>query len=253
MSPSVLPVDVPEPASAVEVERLTRELAQVRAEFQDFVHSVSHDLRAPLRHISAFTLIIEEDLAHPPPDIVGHLTTIRQAAQLLTQQLDGLTQLSRISQQPFNRTAVDTAALVRAVVDELIQKYPQRPVQWHIAPDLPVVQADAAMLRQVLVNVLDNALKFTRPVAVAHISVAWQALESGQCRISVQDNGVGFAPQQADKLFRVFGKLHRPRDFEGLGLGLVQARKLMARMGGHISATADVQQGCDVRLQIAIK
>ncbi len=232
--------------------QLERERDAARAELQEFVYTVSHDLRAPLRHITSFAQIIAEDLPGMPADIAAHLATIRQSAQLLTQQLDGLAMLSRLGGQTLTLGAVDTAALVRDVVDDLARQLPQRQVQWHIAPDLPVVQADAAMLRQVLVNVLDNALKFTRHREVADISVSWQPLDGGQSCIRVQDNGVGFAPQQADKLFKVFGKLHLPREFEGLGLGLVQARKLLESMGGQISITGEVQQGCCVSLDLLL-
>ncbi len=231
-----------------ELERVQRQLEAARIELQEFVYTVSHDLRAPLRHITSFAQIIAEDMPDMPADIAAHLATIRQSAQLLTQQLEGLAMLSRLGEQALTPGAVDTAALVRDVVDDLARQHPQRQVHWRVAPDLPVVQSDAAMVRQVLLIVLDNALKFTRCRELADISVSWQLLDAGQCCVSVQDNGVGFAPQQADKLFKVFGKLHLPRKFEGLGLGLVQARTLMERMGGHISVTGEVQNGCCVNL-----
>ena len=280
MNPSDLSANLPEPASAAEVARLTRELAQVRAEFQDFVHSVSHDLRAPLRHINAFSKILEEDLSNPPPDILGHLNTIRQAAQLLTQQLDGLTALSRLGQQPLKLQAVPLVPLAQSVVDELAQRHPERQVQWRVAPDMPLVLADADLLRQLLVHLLDNALKFSRSRAPAQVTLSWQVagplvagqpadvapLEQGAdpaanqgsdqvadhaggarlCQISVTDNGVGFAPAQAHKLFKVFARLHPARDYDGLGLGLVSCRKIVARLGGSIDITAQPDAGCCV-------
>ena len=272
------------PASSVETERLARELAQVRAEFQDFVHSVSHDLRAPLRHINAFSKILEEDLSNPPPDILGHLSTIRQAAQLLTQQLDGLTALSRLGQQPLNIQVVPLAPLAQAVVDELAQRHPDRQVQWQVAQDLPLVLADADLLRQVLTHLLDNALKFSRSRELAQVTLSWQktaALIAGQsadaapvgqgaeptatqgsdqvevqagsarsCQIRVTDNGVGFAPAQAHKLFKVFAKLHPARDYDGLGMGLVSCRKIVERLGGGIDITAQPDAGCCVTVTL---
>lgn len=245
-------------AQAGDVEHLARELAQVRAEFQDFVHSVSHDLRAPLRHINAFSQILEEDLINPPPDIVAHLNTIRQAAQLLTQQLDGLTVLSRLGQQPLNVQPMPLAPLAQAVVDELAQRHPARQVYWQLAPDMPVVLADADLLRQVLTHLLDNALKFSHSRELAQVTLSWQAAapdQAGaarQCQISVTDNGVGFSPAQAHKLFKVFARLHPARDYDGLGLGLVSCRKIVDRLGGRMGIMAQPDAGCCVTVTLPL-
>ena len=253
MSTNPRPADAP----AAGFESLAQELAQVRAEFQDFVYTVSHDLRAPLRHITAFTKIIEEDLPNPPPDILGHLATIRQSAQLLDQQLNGLTMLSRLGQHYLQLQAVDVSALVQAVADELTQRQPTRAVTWQLAQDVPMVWADADLLRQVFTHLLDNALKFSRSREPAQVTVSWQvaapsdagqAAQAGQCRISVTDNGVGFAPDQAGKLFKVFAKLHPTRDFDGLGLGLVCSRKIMQQMHGSIGIAVTLDGGCCVSL-----
>jgi len=230
--------------------QLTAERDAARIELQEFIYAVSHDLRAPLRHINAFAQIIEEDLVNMPADIASHLATIRQSAQLLTQQLDGLTQLSRLAQQVVHLAPVETAGLVHSVVDELTAAAPQRVLHWQIAADLPVVWADADLLRQVLTQVLDNACKFTRRSEPAQISVAWSALADGRCAISVQDNGVGFRADQAGQLFRVFARLHPVREFEGLGLGLLQCRRMLARIGADISITGAPGAGCQVRLTL---
>lgn len=253
MTHNALPADAPPPASAAEVERLTRELAQVRAEFQDFVHTVSHDLRAPLRHISAYTKIIEEDLPNPPPDIVGHLATIRQAAQLLASQLDGLAQLSRIEALRLHLQPVDASALAQSVIAELTQKYPSLVVQCHLAQDIPKVWVDADVLRQVFTHLLDNAFKFSQGRVPAQVTLSWAPAPEapGQCQISITDNGVGFPPEQAGKLFKVFARLHPVRDFAGLGLGLVVARKLVERLGGRIDITAQANAGCRVTVTLA--
>ena len=249
-------IDAVSAVSSVETERLTYELAQVRAEFQDFVHSVSHDLRAPLRHINAFSKILEEDLSNPPSDILGHLSTIRQAAQLLTQQLDGLTVLSRLGQQPLHLQVVPLAPLAQAVVAELAQRHPDRQVQWQVAQDLPQVLADADLLRQVFTHLLDNALKFSRRRKLAQVTLSWQvtapdhAGSARQCQIHVSDNGVGFAPAQAHKLFKVFAKLHPARDYDGLGMGLVSCRKIVERLGGCIDITAQPESGCCVTVTL---
>jgi light-regulated signal transduction histidine kinase (bacteriophytochrome) len=237
---------------AAEVARLQAELAQARAELQDFVYTVSHDLRAPLRHIFSFAQIIAEDLVDIPPDIAEHLATIRQSAQLMTQQLDGLVSLSRLARAEVHLVALDAADLIQPLVDNCVQKYPERVLQWHIAPGMPKLLADADMLRQVFTHLLDNACKFTRTRSPASVTVSWQLLPSGACQITVQDNGVGFNPAQAERLFKVFSKLHSTRDYEGLGLGLVHCRKLLERMGGSISAVGAVDVGCGVTVTLLV-
>ena len=231
--------------------RLQRERDAARAELQEFTASVSHDLRAPLRHINAFAQIIEEDLLDMPAEIAAHLATIRQSAQLLTQQLDGLTALSRLAQHTVHLTAVDSAALVRSLVDELRLQHRDRELQWQIPADLPTMTADADWLRQVLRQVLDNACKFTRTRHPAQISLTWAALADRRVCLMAQDNGVGFRPEQASQLFKAFARLHPAREFDGLGLGLVQCRKMLARMGGDIRITATPDAGCQVRISLA--
>ncbi len=240
---------VPAPESnASEVERLHQALAQERAEFQEFVYAVSHDLRAPLRHINAFAKIIEEDWPDKPVEVERHLTTIRQSAQLLAQQLDGLATLSRLGQQHMQLQAVDVSTLIQSLAAELSQRHATRQVQWQLAQDVPQLQADSELLRQLFLNLLDNAMKFTRDRHPAHIALSWSLApdEPGWCQLKLRDNGIGFAPAQAAQLFKVFAKLHPVREFEGLGLGLVASRKLVQRLGGRIEITAQPDLGCQV-------
>jgi len=239
--------------------QLQLELDAARAELQDLIYTVSHDLRAPLRHINAFAQVLAEDWPDMPPEAAGHLGTIRQSAQLLTRQLDGLLMLSRLGQLPVHLQAVSPAPLLQSVWDELLLPQPQRQVQWQCAQDIPALWADPDLLRQVLTHVLDNALKATATQDVAQVSVTWQGFDddstqSGQgvqrAQISIQDNGLGFAPQQSGALFKVFGKLHPARDFAGLGLGLVACRKLLARMDGNMAISAQVDSGCLVQISL---
>jgi len=237
---------------------LQRELDAARAELQDLTYRVSHDLRAPLRHINAYAQVILEDWPAIPDEVAGHLGTIQKSAQLLTQQLDGLTQLARIGQQTLTLQALDVAAMAQELADELKLRYPNTPVQWHLATDVPLVRADALLLRQVLQQLLDNALKFSRHSTPANITLTWQMadaapdLKAPQCQISLQDNGVGFAPGQEQTLFKVFGKLHPAREFDGLGLGLLRCRKIMQRLGGSIGIAGKLNAGCCVTLSLPL-
>ena len=233
------------------VADLQRELQAARDELQAFTYTVSHDLRAPLRHINAFAQIIEEDWPTMPPEVAGHLATIRQSAQLLTRQLDGLTALSRLGQQPVQLTRLDVAPTLAKAVASFTPDPLPRQIEWQIAPGLPPLWADEGMLQQVLGCVLDNARKFTHTRNPALIHVRGERLPDGSGVLTIADNGVGFKPEQASQLFKVFARLHPAREFDGLGLGLVMCRKLMARMGGNVQITAEPDRGCTVQLRFS--
>ena len=252
------------------LQELQRQLDAARAELQDFTYAVSHDLRAPLRHINAYAQIIQEDWPDMPAEVAEYLGTIRQSAQMLTQQLDGLTQLARLGSQPLNLQPADVGALAQEVADELTAQHPQQGIQWQLAADVPPVLADAALLRQVLVQLLGNALKFSRGRQPAQIALRWRlappaASEPGpaescdaaaspeaMCQITISDNGVGFPPEQAKALFKVFGKLHPAREFEGLGLGLLSCRKMIERLGGSIALEGATDAGCCVTVTLPL-
>jgi light-regulated signal transduction histidine kinase (bacteriophytochrome) len=248
-------LDNPQPVPASrEIERLQRELAQTRTEMEDFTYSISHDLRAPLRHINAYAQIIEEDMGEQAgPAITKHLNTIRQAAHQMGCQIDGLTSLSRLARLDLQVGQIDLAALVHDVCDELAPSLNGRVVHWQIAPNFPPLQGDRGLVRQVLGHLLDNALKFTRQRSSAVINVTWQQLDTGQCAVTISDNGTGFNPQFKDKLFHVFSRLHPVHEFEGLGMGLVLCRKIIERHGGTMWAEGRVEAGCQVSFTLTVR
>lgn len=237
--------------ASAELARLQCELERTRAEFEAFVYTVSHDLRAPLRHIRSYAQIIAEDLVPLPVEIASHLCVIGQSAQLLTRQLDGLTALSRLQRQTVHCVPVNVEGMLARVVDSLAQVHADRDMQWDIAPGCPVVLADEGLLREVFEALLDNACKFTRARSPACVAVSW-AVDEGACAIRVQDNGVGFDPALAPRLFQVFSRLHSVHEFEGLGLGLVQCRKMVERMHGQIDIQAKPDAGCCVTLTLPL-
>lgn len=234
------------------IAALEAELAAVRAEMQDFTATVSHDLRAPLRHIVSYVQLVQED-AGPQlePEVLDFLATISDSARHMGALLDGLTALSRIGLASLEPGPVSLQELVQTVRADVMAKNPQRAVEWQVADGLPTVLADAALLHQALTHVLGNALKFTVPRAVAQIDIRTVAgAPDGYVALQVRDNGVGYNPAQQDRLFRVFGRLHSARQFEGIGVGLVLTRKILARMGGSVSAQGVLDAGCRVELQL---
>ena len=233
-----------------QVEQLQAELAALRGEMQDFSYIVSHDLRAPLRHIVSFAQLVQED-AGPQltPEVQGFLGTITDSAQQLTRMLDGLLELSRVGTQPMQIGAVPLAALIVQCQTELAPRYAPQAIEWHVDQDMPAVQADAALLQMTLRQVLDNALKFSarRTSSVIHMDVQRDA---DHIVLSVRDNGAGFHPVQQGKLFQPFCRLHSTREFSGLGMGLACAYKAVQRMDGRLELAAVVDQGCTVRIRL---
>ena len=230
------------------------QLAEQAAGMEEWTHAVSHDLRAPLRHITSYGPLVRELLqesglpAEAQQEVLAFLDTMDQSARRMGRMLEGLLALSRIARAPLRREAVDLAALVGQARMSLAEAAQGRSVQWQIAPDLPTVQGDATLLRQMLTELLANALKFTRGRDPVCIAVGWERGADGRFALTVQDNGAGFNPAQAAGLFGIFQRLHRESEFEGVGAGLAAVRAIVQRHGGEARATAMPGDGCTVRV-----
>lgn len=266
-------------AQADEVARLRAELDAVRQEQEAFLRAVSHDLRAPVRHILAYGRLVRETVAqsNADPEALQFLDTIAQAGQQLGSMIDGLIQLGRIGSAPATpgpvalgpvlqsavAAARSAAAAAPALKKSAAAKEPASSgegvasawidtVHWDLpgAEACPVLWADAGWLQEVLVALLDNALKFSRGAQPPRIAVQVRPAPGDRVDITVQDNGAGFPAAQAGQLFQVFQRLHPASQFEGLGLGLARCLRLVARMGGTIGISAAPHQGCTVCLQL---
>ncbi|XAH22825.1 ATP-binding protein [Xylophilus sp. GW821-FHT01B05] len=239
--------------SPPDVAALQAELAAARAELEDFFRVASHDLRAPLRHLKAFGGLLRERLEDLGSDdeALSFLANMEQSTALMGRMVDGLLGLSRIGRAPLTVLPLDLAALAAEVRDGLQAEAAGRNVAWHIAPDLPACQGDPALLRQLLQHLLGNALKFTRRQPAAQIAVGWQRGTQGAAEIFVRDNGAGFNPAAAGRLFGVFERLHGTSEFEGLGLGLAAVRRIAERHGGSVRAEGALDAGCTVYVRLA--
>ncbi|MEX2198968.1 MAG: GAF domain-containing protein [Burkholderiales bacterium] len=224
------------------VRRRTQELEAANQELEAFSYSVSHDLRAPVRHIEGFLRLLAKEMPEPDAKAAHYLQTIGAAARRMGALIDDLLTLSRTGRQPVNLQRVDLQALVRELVHEAAPDLAQRRVEWQI-DDLPPVMADASLLRIVLQNLLSNALKYTRTRPVASISIEARPGSDGSVEITVRDNGVGFDARFKDKLFGVFQRLHRDEEFEGTGIGLATARRILNRHGQRIRGEGALDQG----------
>ena len=226
------------------VDERTEQLREVNQELESFSYTVSHDLRAPVRHIGGFVELLERRASDSLDEKSRHyVSTIGQAAKQMGLLIDALLEFSRLGRNELKLTVVDINALAHEVRRSLQSDLGAREVQWVIEP-LPHVRGDATMLRSVFANLLGNALKYTSTREHAHIEVGAKLLEHGrEVELYVKDNGVGFQMQYAHKLFGVFQRLHANDLFEGTGIGLATVRRVITRHGGRVWAEGAPDQG----------
>ena len=220
----------------------TAELEAANKELEAFTYSVSHDLRAPLRHISGFSKMLSEEFSGSlPPDAQHHVQRIQEGTRRMGQLVDDLLNLGRVGRKDLSLQVAGLRSIIDDVIESLKSDVGDRQVEWKIA-DLPYVECDTALIQQVFQNLLSNALKFTRPRAKTVIEIG-QEQRDGQSVVYVRDNGVGFSMKYADKLFGVFQRLHRAEDFEGTGVGLATVQRIIQKHGGRIWAEAELDKG----------
>jgi PAS domain S-box-containing protein len=225
------------------VVQRTSELEAANRELEAFSYSVSHDLRAPLRHIEGFVeILLATRSAALDEEAQRHLQTIAESSRRMGKLIDDLLAFSRTHRAELRKTRIPMKDLTRATIRDLRQDWENRNVEWHLEA-LPEVDADPALLRQVMLNLLSNALKYTRTRPKAKITVGAGRPAPREQIIFVKDNGVGFDVRYAHKLFGVFQRLHRAADFEGTGIGLANVRRIIHRHGGRVWADAELDKG----------
>jgi PAS domain S-box-containing protein len=223
------------------IER-TAQLEEANKELESFTYSVAHDLRAPLRHIAGFSgILVGEFSASLNAEAQRYLQRIQEGTRKMGQLVDELLSLARVGRQAPNLQQVGLNSIVKEVVGMLEPELEGRQVEWRIA-DLPFVEGDPTLLRQVFQNLISNALKYSRPRPRAVVEIG-QTQCNGQFAIFVRDNGVGFSMKYADKLFGVFQRLHRPEDFEGTGVGLATVQRIVKKHQGKVWADAQLDKG----------
>jgi PAS domain S-box-containing protein len=228
-----------------ELTKRIEELESVNQELETFAYSISHDLRAPLRHIGGFAVLLKERLGGAiDKESQYFVKTISDSAKNMGILIDALLAFSRTSRMEMSHGRVQPKELIDSVIHEFADDLRGRRIDWHIVPDFPAVEGDASLLRIVFVNLISNALKYTsRLERPAVIEIGCQKSPEGEQVFFVRDNGVGFDMEFADRLFGVFQRLHRQEEFEGTGIGLATVRRIVNRHGGRIWAESAVGQG----------
>jgi PAS domain S-box-containing protein len=232
------------------LERRTAELQATNRELEAFAYSISHDLRAPLRHTVGYTELLQNNAAASlDTKNRRYMRLILEAAKRMGNLIDDLLAFSRIGRAETRMVRVSLDQLVKEALHDIRPETEGRNIAWNVGP-LPDVYGDRSMLKLVLVNLLSNSVKFTRTRAQAEIEIGCAADNPGETVIFVRDNGVGFDMQYADKLFGVFQRLHPTEAFEGTGIGLATVQRVIHRHGGRVWAEGVVDRGATFHFSV---
>jgi len=234
----------------LQLEKRSTELEAINKELEAFAYSISHDLRAPLRHMVGYTELLQKN-ASSNLDEKGrrHMTNILEAGKRMGMLIDDLLAFSRIGRAETRETMVSLDQLVREVKNEVWQETEGRNMAWKVGP-LPDLYGDRSMLKLVFVNLISNAVKFSRPRPQPEIEIGCTDERTDTVVVFIKDNGVGFDMKYVNKLFGVFQRLHRADEFEGTGIGLATVQRIIHRHGGQVWAEGQVGAGATFYLSL---
>lgn len=227
------------------VAERTQQLVAANKDLDVFSHMVSHDLRAPLRHIASFVSLLQEHMGESKDAFaLQYMGSIAKASKRMSVMIEGLLEYARLGRVAIESQPVPLAPLVDGVISHLKQENPGRSIKWVVEDDLPVVRGDAMLLAEVFSNMLSNSVKYTRTREHAEIEVGWKVNPVGGRTFFIHDNGVGFDLEKAHNLFVMFQRQHHSMDFEGTGTGLALSQRIVERHGGRIWAETAPDAGC---------
>lgn len=225
------------------VQERTRSLEESNRALEDFSYALSHDLRTPLRHVAGYAEVMAEALrAGDLSECLRYCDKVGQAAHRMQELIEGMLAFAQAGRQGLRIEPIDLAAMVREVVAAVAGAGNTAVVVWEIDPVLPVILGDPVLLREVWLNLLDNAVKYSSRREQSHIRIGWARQEQGW-EFFVQDNGAGFDPQHSHKLFGMFQRLHREDQFKGTGVGLALVHRIIESHGGRIWAVSSPGEG----------
>lgn len=235
-----------------ELHQHVAKVEEANKELEAFSYSVSHDLRAPLRHIHGYVdFLTEATNGQLSEQALHYLQVISNASAEMGKLIDDLLAFSRMGRTEMHEQEVELDKLVQQAIASLEMETRGRTLKWKIAA-LPTVCGDAALLKQVLINLLGNAVKYSRPQEAAEIEVGYSGEEDERLILFVRDNGVGFDMRYVNKLFGVFQRLHRADEFEGTGIGLATVRRIINRHGGRTWAESELNHGATIYFTLKV-
>ncbi len=224
------------------VSERTRELAEANKELELFAYSISHDLRAPLRHIDGFVRLLYSHMPSPEKNITDYYDKINAASKRMSSMIDELLKFSRLGRKELKIVKVNLNILIKEILEQLKPDYAQRNIQWEIGK-LPILAGDQFLLKIAFENLISNAIKYTAKKKVAIISIGTKETSSERVILYIKDNGAGFDMAYGNKLFGIFQRLHSGNEFEGIGIGLANAKQIINKHKGMIEAEAEVNKG----------
>jgi len=226
----------------------TVQLEAANKDLESFAYSISHDLRAPLRHIDGYTRMLKKSSTNQTSDIEHFIKKISESSDKMTKMIDDLLNFSRLGRKSIYKSEIDLNNLVTKVIDQFKTDIESRSVEWEI-DKLPIMQGDADLMQLVFTNLISNSLKFTskKPKAIIEIG---NCSTKNKCGFFIKDNGIGFDMQYSDKLFGVFQRLHTSEEFEGTGIGLANIQQIIHKHGGTISAYGETNNGATFTIYI---
>jgi len=219
-----------------------KKLASLNSDLETFAYSISHDLRAPLRHIGGFAALLEKNLPGEIPIVTRYFEKITDSVIKMSAMIDALLSFSRLGRKQIQRSTVDLKDLAGSTINRFKPEWQGKNLSWKIG-DLPIVSADPKLLQMVFDNLISNAIKFTGKVKKPTIVIDGGSSLAKPCDFFIKDNGAGFDPQYSNKLFEVFQRLHSKDEFEGTGIGLANVKQIIQKHGGSIWADGVVGKG----------
>lgn len=226
-----------------QVSERTKKLEATNQALKDCSSALSHDLRSPLRHVSSFAELLLEDLHLGRSDsAIKHAERIVAGAKKMQDLIEAMLSFSKMGSASLKITPFNLGEMIREIAISLEGESPEKCINWCISTDLPIVQGDPILMREVWINLLTNSLKYSRYRPIIEVEVGWHATKDGWI-IFVRDNGVGFDSQRAEKLFGMFERMHNNPKFEGLGIGLALVRQIVESHGGRIWAESELNKG----------
>jgi PAS domain S-box-containing protein len=233
-----------------EISRNAADLAETNKELETFAYSVSHDLRAPVRHISGFAGMLREHAGESLDETTRrYLTVISDAAKRMMELLDNLVAFSRMGRVELRKSQISLNEITSNVIRTLSTSTDSRNIEWIVKP-LPTITADATLIYHAFMNLIENAVKYSRYKSSPRVEVGAAQSGAGRVVIYVKDNGAGFDMKYVDKLFRVFERLHRADEFEGTGIGLASVARIVGRHGGRVWVEAELNVGATFYVEL---